>query len=837
MTLTIYPFDASAKDSLHRMFCACLLLAALSAHALIALDIKIPDFSAVPAEAGPEIRIADELGTVLLSHQGRVIAGLRIRERNAASAETPVLSLEAARAALANPTILRVLKEHVKEFDFSREGAPAGPGVLLQTRAVAQGARLLLTNAPGRIGRIGPANSRRAEPAALEIALQIFPDANGNVLNLTYLDGDAAAEKYTRAATLRARALTFEIPKKQRLTLERSAPAEWAVKRAGNSILLTAPLARDPHAPEKFGSFVLFIGAAHDEDAPETSAIHLNKTQLPAREFVEGWARVYTAGANPYLLQEAAVVAEIALPPRPDGTVPTRLIPCYFWEAPNPGEQEPEFRFRFAPPAEGLYGVRLYVTTPANKCNSDTEAFRAGVPAGPGSARVRKGERVFRLEDGTLHTPVGLDLSAYGTAEGLDFFVDKFIELERCGGNTVALTLSRLLPLEGPEAGRFDPRTAELLDGVFFAAQARGIGIVLALENGPDIGRNSAQHPYFREMGGPLIAQPEFFRAPAAKRFFQARLAYAAARYSAFRSLLAWDLIRDLDETWPALKKDPEDKTLGLIPREIDLSRRLRRDVEDWVEQMSQQLRGLDAHGHPIGVTTALEPEKSWLGLLEIEHLEWLGARDFAGAGARDIEEKYPALNLNIGQWAAEMRGPKRAKKPWGVLVFGARQSSGAPQLASIVAGLPFAPLLMSDAKNPLSEDERASLRAASIFGAALAEISSFDTKDELPALTVASANGPAKLFGRASKRGLAAWILNPGATAGLEFKLPGLLEGHYSITWMDARSGLILSSQPFDAPAQQVNQALEPWMLKTPGFEGELAVFVVRQAKGLKNN
>ena len=833
MTDAIHSIYFSIKASYCRTRCACLLLAALSSHALTALDVKIPDFTAAPTEAGPEIRIADDAGTVLLTHQGRVLAALRVRERTASGAQTPVLSLEAARAALANVAALKVLKEHVKEFNFSSAGIQAGPGVLMQTRPVTQGARLLLTNAPARIG---PPNALRNDSAALEIALQIYPDADGNVLNLTYLDGAAAGEKYARAGTLRARALTFEIPKKQRVTLERSAPVEWLVGRAGNSILLTAKLARDPHAAEKFGSFVLFVGAAHDEDAPETSAIHLNQTQIPAREFVEGWARVYTAGANPYLLQEAAVVAEIALPPRIDGTVPTRLIPCYFWEAPELGEQEPEYRFRFAPPAEGLYGVRLYVTTPANKCNSDTEAFRAGVPASAGSARVRKGERVFRLDDGTLHTPVGLDLSAFGATEGLQFFVNKFVELERCGGNTAALTLSRLMPLEGPEAGRFDARTAELLDGIFFAAQARGIGIVLALENGPDIGKNSAQHPYFREMGGPLIAQPEFFRDPSAKRFFQARLAYAAARYSAFRSLLAWDLMRDLDEAWPALKKDPEDKTLGLIPREIDLSRRLRRDVEAWVEQMSQQLRGLDAHGHPIGVTTALEPEKSWLGLLEVEHLEWLGARDFAGAGAGVIEEKYPAIHVAIGQWAAQMRGPKRAKKPWGVLAFGARQSGGAAQIASIVSGLPFAPLLMSAAGHPMSEDERAGLRAASIFGAALAELSSFDTKDELAALTASSANGPAKLFGRASKRGLAAWILNPGATAGLEFKLPGLLEGLYLITWMDPRSGLILSSQPFDAPAQQVNQALEPLLLKTPGFEGELGVFVVRQAKGLKD-
>src|SRR6185295_11002975 len=111
------------------------------------------------------------------------------------------------------------------------------------------------------------------------------------------------------------------------------------------------------HAPGQYGTFVLFIGPGHDEEPPEMSAVHLSTTQLPARDFLEGWFRVYASGANPYLLQEAAVVAEIAMPPRPDGTVPTKLLPCFFRESAAPSKEEGEYRFRFAPPAEGLYGV------------------------------------------------------------------------------------------------------------------------------------------------------------------------------------------------------------------------------------------------------------------------------------------------------------------------------------------------------------------------------------------------------------------------------------------------------------------------------------------------
>ncbi len=246
-----------------------------------------------------------------------------------------------------------------------------------------------------------------------------------------------------------------------------------------------------------------------------------------------------------------------------------------------------------------------------------------------------------------------------------------------------------------------------------------------------------------------------------------------------------------------------------------------------WKELMGQQLRGMDQHNHPICISTTLEPEKEWRGLSEMEHVEWTAARDFA-AGGKALEEKFAGVNFSLRQWAADARGPKRPRKPWGVMAFGSAQSRADAQIASIMAGLPMAPLLPSDPKMPLSAEERAIIRSASVFGAALAEISSADSREELQPIEVAS--GTARLYARAGRRGIAAWILAQGATQSLEFKLPGLSEGSYRISWMDPRTGAFLSSEEYQAPPQMIEEPVAPLKLKTPAFEREIAVFIVRK-------
>ena len=801
--------------------------------------IEIGDLTA-PLPTRPEVRVLDADGGILLSKDGRILAAANLRPTDTSRPDADVLTFESAKAVLARE---KLESEQVRErrFPMVDTSTNATLNVLHQARIVTNGFRSLYTSSMSRPkldpASVAPKEKSAPTPPPLEIAIQIYPDVDGKPLALTYLDGEPVPEKKANATELRARALTFENAKKQRVTLERSGPATWTIRRSQNCVYLTAKLAADPRDAALYGAFVLFVGSGHDEDPPEVSLLRLDKTVVPSRDAIEGTLRVYASGANPYLSQDVTVVAEVAMPPRADGAVATRNLPCFFYESANPDAVEGEFRFRFAPPVEGLYGVRIFVTTPASKCNTDIETFRAGVPASPGIARVKPGERVLRLEDSTLFAPVGYDLGHFGTKDGVDAFRTQFIELSRLGCNCASIALSRLMPLEGPEAGRIDTRVAEELDAIFRAAQARNIRLIFALETGGDIGKGNATHPYFSEMGGPLLASPEYFRDAATRRFFLARMSYAAARYGAYRSLLSWEIMRNIDDAWPlALKKDPGDKALP--PAEMDLARRGRRDVEDWLALVAQQLRGLDQHGHPICVSTSLEPGKVWTGLQTVENVDWTLIRD-VGAGGRSVSDKFPGLENKISQWAETGRGPARARRPWALASLGSKLDAGGPLFASLANGLACAPQILCEPGAPSDDAERGWLRGAAIFSAALAEISTFDAKDEMATLQqYAGTPGPSTpiVIARTCRRGVAAWVqISTQAAAGAsgaEIKFPGLSEGRYTITWLDARTGEILSSEKIATAPQQAGKPLEPLVVILPKLPGDAAFFIVRDPR-----
>ena len=164
-----------------------------------------------------------------------------------------------------------------------------------------------------------------------------------------------------------------------------------------------------------------------------------------------------------------------------------------------------------------------------------------------------------------------------------DAYRRDFVTLARDSGNCARIWLNdRGIGLESARAQVYDPDVLDQLDEILRAAQARDIRVILAFESGASIGRNTEKHPYFREMGGPLSASPEFFRNVPARKLFQNKLAYVAARYGAYRSVLAWELMDGIDDSWTALKSNPDNAKLPLA-NEIDVARRARRDVQDWV--------------------------------------------------------------------------------------------------------------------------------------------------------------------------------------------------------------------------------------------------------------
>jgi hypothetical protein len=437
----------------------------------------------------------------------------------------------------------------------------------------------------------------------------------------------------------------------------------------------------------------------------------------------------------------------------------------------------------------------------------------------------------LRLDDNTLFAPVGCDLGLFTAKDGAEAFTSKFVELARNRANAACLTVCRAFPLEGPGAGKIDPKIAQELDDIFRSAQVRGIRLCLALESGDDIANNNSQHPYFREHGGPLIAAPEYFRDPAARHFFQARMAYAAARYGAYNSLLSWELMRCVDDAWPALKKNPLDK--NIVPREADVSRRGRRDVEEWVELMAQQLRGLDQHNHPIGISIALDP-KEWPDLAKIDRLDWVLNRDFVAGNS--VETALPHLETVFERWAVDARESGRPHKPWAVASFGPHYQGGAGLLAPLLNAVASAPFLPADPAQPLSKETLNALRSSGAVSAALAEISTYESNDELAPVTLTitapeTAKTTTHIYARAGRRGVVAWILrNTADSTPMSVRLPGVIEGAYTVSWMNPADGTFLPGDLHQAPAQQAGQELQAWNVETPAFKDALVLIAVRE-------
>ena len=917
-----------------------------------------------------EIRWLEPDHRVLLGRDGLPLAVAQLRP--AASADSapakPVLSVAEAKAALAQREAQEQAVppggEQIREFRFpipqrAEAGATAvrtagvppasvragetpavrsatGRGkdelsVILRARAVPAGVRLLFSSAFSGPSRddLAPGEVKVKElplPTPLELAIQIFPNATGNVPTATFVDnvreplplpplGGKAEKESTPpppagTSKRRARAWTFEAPKDFRVTIARSGPAEWRLEHSPDAVLLTARLLPDPREDSAFGPFVVYLGAGADEAPPEISPLKLDRLEVPARDFLEGAVRVYACGANPFVLSETAVVAEIACPPKPNGDVPIKRLPCFFWEAPPPltlpspqgGEggvrgAEGEFRFRFAPPAEGVYGVRIVVLTATGQVRGDALAFRAGPPLSAGFVKARQGERNFRLDNGSIFVPLGANVpqhparlpdertagvpparteagetpairtagvppartEAGGTpaVRPAEEFRKHFIALARHNGNAARLVLSLSgLALEGAEAGRFDPEVAALLDEIFRAAQARDVRLILCAESSRDIAERSASHPYFREKNGPLAATPEFFRNVAAKKLFQNRLTYLAARYGAYRALWSWELMDRVDECWAALKQNPNDPRLK--PGEADLARRARRDVQEWVEEMAVHIRGMDGHEHPVCISTSLGLANPWADLERLEHLDWTMVWETlppleAGADGR-LRDEAAALR----SWAVAVRQPGRAHKPLVVAFDGTTSVSLVPpagherdardtlahnslfaSLAGGLAGALCAPWIPE--KGTLWN----SFTAASLFASALSTAAEAEGKDELRSLeenVEAPGKVPLRVLGLAGSRGMAVWIqdkrsLWSSAQAcdeieGAELSLPGLAEGEYRLAWLATWTGRVLNSEIRKAPPKHVNRPLEPTVVRVPAFKRDIGLTVTRKTE-----
>lgn len=828
-----------------------------------------------------EVRVGGDPARLLVYRDGRLAAAAGIRRKSAALA--PLLPAGAAPEAPKDTKVLAAGEETIARFVLRHEGKDdARPAIefLLNATRTGSGVRVLVS--PALLLAKGAA--LEGAPPPLEWTLELYPgekdawpalkelDAPREVVELDrtrQADLPEPAEKLEDAKPFHAGRISFASPDGARLEVARSAPIDWRYVKTKDALQLSHDLRGDPREPARPGTFVFYLGSDRDAAAPAPGPLRISRARTPAWDWIEGALRVYQGGGDPFARDGPIVMAEI-IGPRDGPPERTKVyrVPCFFWEGSGAAPAEGEYRFRFAPPEPGLFGVRVKIAGGGwAEVVSDAAAVQAGPPASAGFVKAEDGQRMLRFGNGDPYIPVGLNLAwpkNQGSAEEYD---RRFAELARHGGNAARIWLSSWgLPLEGPKAGRIDPAIAEALDAIFLAAQARGVHLILVIENAHDLTAASARHPYFREQGGPLLATPEFFRDAEVAEFFQRRLTYLAARYGAYRSLLAWELLNEVDEAWPAAYPDPDDPHTGDV--DADRSRAARRGIIDWAQRMGSFLSGLDAPRHPLTLSTALPPGRPWKELELLKGFSLVQAHGYVPEAANAHSDLALDGAGLVAAWAKSAREVGRAHRPYLLGEFGyralhdedlAKDAEAAKRdrnrrdtggllwhnamFAGLAGGTAGTPMLWWWDRHVEQHNLWQRLEGPAAFAKELAALAKRDGGNTLRALSNESEDdAKVRVLGRVGDTGQCVWIQDrrstwsrlleeekktPDEIKGLEITLPALKPGTYRVRWLDTWSAAWTDGETLRIEPPKEGKKPKAIELKVPRFQRDIAVVV----------
>lgn len=279
---------------------------------------------------------------------------------------------------------------------------------------------------------------------------------------------------------------------------------------------------------------------------------------------------------------------------------------------------------RFAPPAPGSWRFEVRTEGPAHPSRTVASGrIQARPTHDPGYLHARGHHLEF--EDGQPFLAIGenriniydpswnyehlppeqyVRYMAENGMTTLRMFIRTDVEDEEHGG--------RLNPgvLE-PRLGEFDEHVAEQLDGIFRAAEERGVYVVLVAfalgfsENDP--WKSWEDNPYSAARGGPAKTRYDFFEPGPARALAARRLRYLAARWGASTHLLAIDLLNEPE--WD-----------GAIPEVSWIP---------WAEEMARAWRAADPYGHlvtvgSVGLQWNIEgDERPWYASPEDDLVEW----------------------------------------------------------------------------------------------------------------------------------------------------------------------------------------------------------------------
>ena len=343
-------------------------------------------------------------------------------------------------------------------------------------------------------------------------------------------------------------------------------------------------------------SFLLTVGKP--AAGPLIAAVAPGKEAIKCHEVYEAEAVFWAPCENPFDPAQVSVSAEITAPSGKRPVAAGFYTRDYTRALVQDAEQltpvgHGRWRVRMTTSEPGLHTCVIRVTTPAGTAESKPFAFKAFPSTGQRFLRAPKQQTAY------LEYPNGEACFLIGHNYGWPpqklgtFAVDAaFQRMANAGINATRLWLCTWgIHVEGTRPDDYRLEDAWRLDHLLRTAQERGLYVQLCLDNFQDLAakENAPTNPYLAANGGPCQEPGQFFTLPKAREQHQRRLAYLAARYAPFTSVLAWELFNELAYATP----NPSDPA-----------------VLDWVRSAADFLHRADPYGHPV--TLGLGLRSAW---------------------------------------------------------------------------------------------------------------------------------------------------------------------------------------------------------------------------------
>ena len=151
-----------------------------------------------------------------------------------------------------------------------------------------------------------------------------------------------------------------------------------------------------------------------------------------------------------------------------------------------------------------------------------------------------------------------------------------------------------------------DQDDAWRLDHVLAQAGKLGIMVKLCIDNFYDFQNHWSASPFASDNGGPCRTRGEFFTSPRAAVQYRAKLRYLVGRYSAYTSLMAWELWNEMDYALHPYDIGDQDSKTSFMTYD-DLREKI---MIPWTMNMTREIRKIDPFEHMV--TTSLGLHSVW---------------------------------------------------------------------------------------------------------------------------------------------------------------------------------------------------------------------------------